>query len=91
MDIISSFGRQADVIDDSVEQWQACRNGCGIALDVQNKIMDPRFEDFRLSESCLYWVNDTVQMRYAGLEEIQRSSHAREMELRRLATRSDSR
>lgn len=86
--IIGSFENQVDAADDDAQQWRACLNGCGIAVDVQNAIMDPRFKYLCLSQSCLYWVNDTVKMRYAGLEDIQRSSREREIQLRRIATRS---
>jgi hypothetical protein len=85
--IIASFENQVDAADDNAQQWRACLNACGIAVDVQDAIMDPRFKYLCLSQSCLYWVNDTVKMRYAGLEDIQRSSRKREMELRRIATR----
>jgi hypothetical protein len=85
--IIGSFENRVDAADDSVQQWLACLNRCGIAADVQNAIMDPHFDYLRLSQSCLYWVKDTVQMRYAGLEDIQRASREREMQLRRFATR----
>ncbi|KAH8587758.1 hypothetical protein B0O99DRAFT_665269 [Bisporella sp. PMI_857] len=86
--IIGSFENQIDATDDNEQQWRACLNGCGIAVDVQNAIMDPRFKTLCFSQSCLYWVNDTVGMRYAGLEDIQRSSREREMQLLRIATRS---
>jgi hypothetical protein len=86
--IIGSFENRVDAADDNEQQWRACLNGCGIAVDVQNAIMDPRFKYLCLSKSCLYWVNDTVKMRYAGLEDIQRSSREREMQLRRIETRS---
>lgn len=86
--IIGSLENRIDAADDNAQQWRTCLNGCGIAVDVQNAIMDPRFKYLRLSQSCLYWVNDTVRMRYAGLEDIQRSSREREMQLRRIATRS---
>jgi hypothetical protein len=83
------FENRIDVDDDNDEQeWRACLNGCGIAVDVQNSIMHPFFEDLRLSESCLFWFKDTVRMRYAGLEDIQKSSRQREMQLGRIATRS---
>ena len=86
--IVGSFKDQVDVAGDNAQQWYACLSGCGVAVDVQNAIMDPRFQYLRLSQSCLDWVNDTVKMRYAGLEDIQRSSREREMQLRRIATRS---
>lgn len=85
--IIGSFENRVDAVDDNDQEWRACLNRCGVAVDLQNAIMDPRFKYLRLSQSCLYWVNDTVNMRYAGLEDIQRSSHEREMQLRRIATR----
>ncbi|KAJ9268253.1 hypothetical protein DTO212C5_5700 [Paecilomyces variotii] len=85
--IIGSFENRVDAADDNDQEWRACLNACGIAVDVQDAIMDPRFKYLRLSESCLYWINDTVKMRYAGLEDIQRSSREREMQLRRAATR----
>ncbi|KAJ9299331.1 hypothetical protein DTO271G3_2953 [Paecilomyces variotii] len=85
--IIGSFENRADAVEDNDQEWRACLNGCGIAVDVQNAIMDPRFKYLRLSQSCLYWINDTVNMRYAGLEDIQRSSLEREMQLQRIATR----
>ncbi|KAM3079151.1 hypothetical protein ACMFMF_004078 [Clarireedia jacksonii] len=50
--------------------------------------MDPHFKYLRLSHSCLYWVKDTIEMRYAGLEEIQRTLREREMQLQRAASRS---
>ena len=86
--IIGSFENLVDIADDNAQEWRACLNSCGIAVDVQNAIMDPRFKYLCLSQSCLYWVNDTIKMRYAGLEDIQRSSREREMQLRRIATRS---
>ncbi|KAI9742757.1 MAG: hypothetical protein M1818_003486 [Claussenomyces sp. TS43310] len=85
--IIGSFANWVDAAEDNAQQWQACLNACGIAVDVQNAIMDPRFKYLCLSQSCIYWVNDTVKMRYAGLKDIQRSSREREMRLRRIATR----
>lgn len=84
--IIGSFENQADATNENVEEWRACLNRCGIAIDVQDAIMDPRFQHICMSQSCLYWVKDTVEMRYAGLEDIQRSSREREMQIRRTAT-----
>jgi hypothetical protein len=85
--IIGSFENRVDAASDSEQEWRTCPNECGIAVDVQNAIMDPRFTYLCMSQSCLYWVNDTVKMRYAGLVDIQRSSRERELQLRRIATR----
>jgi len=40
--------------------------------------MDPEFKALRLSCSGFYWIEDTMRMRYAGLEEMQRTSLTRE-------------
>jgi hypothetical protein len=85
--IIGSFENCEDAVNDNIQEWQVCLNKCGIAVDVQNAIIDPQFKELYLSQSCLYWVNDTVEMRYAGLQDIQRSSREREMALQRASTR----
>lgn len=71
-----------DAADESDSQWRACMNACGLSVDTQDAIMDPRFTYLRLSTSCLSWVNGTVEMRYEGLHEIQKTSRFREMEQR---------
>jgi len=73
--------------DNSDTQWRECMDACGVSLDTQDAIMDTHFTDLRLSQSCMSWVIDTIEMCYAGLEDIQRASHAREIELRRMASR----
>ena len=78
---------RADTAEDNDVQWRACLDMCGISIDVQDAIMDPHFKYPRLSQSCLYWAKDTIEMRYAGLEDIQRASREREMELRQAASR----
>ena len=50
---------------------------------VENAIMDPEFKALRLSCSGFYWIEDTMRMRYAGLEEMQRTSLAREEKISR--------
>jgi len=67
-----------DVDDESDDaQWRTYIRGCGISEEVENAIMDPDFTSLRLSCSGFYWIEDTMRMRYAGLEEIQRTSLAR--------------
>ncbi|KAI1377139.1 hypothetical protein F4677DRAFT_459485 [Hypoxylon crocopeplum] len=70
-----------DACEDDDHQWHHCLAACGVSGSVQDAIMDPRFNDIRLTNSCLFWVKDTLAMRYAGLEDISRASHQREMEL----------
>jgi hypothetical protein len=85
--IIGPLENQVDTAEDNDLRWRECLNACGIDVSVQDAIMDPHFEYLRLSESCLYWVKDTIEMRYAGLKDIQRSSREREMKLRLAASR----
>lgn len=88
--IVGSFENRVDAISEDVQEWRACLNECGIAVDVQEAILDPDFEYICFSESCLYWVKDTFQMRYAGLECIRRTSREREKQLRQVANSGDN-
>ncbi|KND87497.1 hypothetical protein TOPH_07846 [Tolypocladium ophioglossoides CBS 100239] len=85
--ITGTLQNQVNTAEDDDLQWRARLNACGIAVNVQDAIMDPHFKYLRLSESCLFWAKDTIEMRYAGLKDIQRLSCQREMELRRAASR----
>ncbi|KAL8377569.1 hypothetical protein RB595_008312 [Gaeumannomyces hyphopodioides] len=53
--------------------------------------MDPSFKHVRLTNSCIFWVEDTIQMRFAGLRDIQRASRDRERALLRAASRPGGR
>ena len=83
-------GNKPDTIGESDTEWRECLDTCGIASDTQAAIMDPNFTFLRLSRSCLDWVRDTIEMRYAGLQDIQRASRQREMKLQREASRPGS-
>ncbi|KAK3346948.1 hypothetical protein B0T25DRAFT_291512 [Lasiosphaeria hispida] len=85
--IVGHMENKDDAADESDAQWRACMDACGLSVDTQDAIMDPHFTYLRLSSSCLSWVRDTIEMRYAGLQDIQRTSRVREMELRRMASR----
>lgn len=41
----------------------------GMAREFQDAIMDPRFTDIRLRETCAHWIKDTVENRYNALRE----------------------
>ncbi|KAI1403340.1 hypothetical protein F4819DRAFT_231879 [Hypoxylon fuscum] len=71
-----------DTADDDDSTWNHCLNRCGIAAKTQLEIMDPVFKDIRLTESCLFWVKDTMMMRYRGLQAIQQTSRKRTMAAR---------
>ncbi|KAK0724113.1 hypothetical protein B0H67DRAFT_631998 [Lasiosphaeris hirsuta] len=76
-----------DTTGGSDTEWYTCLNACGVNQKTQAAIMDPFFNDVRLDRTCLDWVRDTIKMRYAGLQDIQRASREREMELQRAASR----
>jgi hypothetical protein len=87
--VISLIKREPDVDDESDDvQWRSYLDACGTSHDVQDAIMDPHFADIRLSNSSWYWIQDTIEMRYAGLQDIQRISLAREKQLRKTASQS---
>ena len=46
----------------------------GVNSDLQVGMMDPICRDIRLTETCKYWILDTVSARYASLREIQAAS-----------------
>ncbi|KAM7214981.1 hypothetical protein V8F06_009658 [Rhypophila decipiens] len=76
-----------DVDGDRDEDWTTYLTECGISADLQSRIMHPRFAYLRRTESCLYWIRDTFQMRYGGLELVQVTSQEREMQLITAASR----
>ncbi|KAK3364302.1 hypothetical protein B0T25DRAFT_442534 [Lasiosphaeria hispida] len=85
--ILGYYEYGPDAVGDNDDAWYACLDTCGIASETQAALMDPHFAYLRRSQSCSYWVRDTIEMRYAGLEDIQRASRDREMALQRAAMR----
>ncbi|KAH7233387.1 hypothetical protein BKA59DRAFT_535316 [Fusarium tricinctum] len=67
-----------DVWEDDTAAWLNCMQSWGIATELQHAIMDQHFKSIRLTGTCAGWVRDTIKMRYAGLEDIQRASKERE-------------
>lgn len=59
-----------NAITEEDEDWWRCLDECGVDKGLQDDIMDPNFTYLRLSDSCLYWVKDTIEMRYRGIGEI---------------------
>ncbi|KFY52567.1 hypothetical protein V496_08347 [Pseudogymnoascus sp. VKM F-4515 (FW-2607)] len=78
----------ADAVTEDDLKWRNCLDECGINKDTQDAIMDPnpKLTYMRLSDSCLHWARDTIEMRYAGLGEIQRTSRMREVGLQEAAS-----
>lgn len=78
---------QLDTSDDDDELWFDCLRHCRINTDLQMAIMDPAFKKIRLTESCWFWIQDTLSLRYRGLREIQCASREREMDIQRARSR----
>ncbi|KAK4214895.1 hypothetical protein QBC37DRAFT_282704, partial [Rhypophila decipiens] len=87
MEHIRGTTEPRDIDGDRDEDWTTYLTECGISADLQSRIMHPRFTYLRRTESYLYWIRDTFQMRYGGLELIQMTSHEREMQLIPAASR----
>lgn len=82
--------REFDPSGENDGEWCTSMVSSGVSTELQDAIMDPIFRRIRLTESSVFWVRDTIAMRYRGLEEIQRASREREMALQRAATRPSS-
>ena len=79
--------RDQDTWDENDHSWFHFMNLGGINLEVQTAIMDPIYKRIRLTESCYFWVKDTIKLRYRGLEAIQTASRERAMAMARAASR----
>ena len=78
--------RRVDAYDEDDTPWFQCVNACGIASSTQNAIMDRVYKRIRLTQSCVDWTRDTMQLRYDGLKAIQRTSQERAMAISRAQT-----
>ncbi|KAG5923203.1 hypothetical protein E4U42_005019 [Claviceps africana] len=72
-----------DAWTDDDEEWYRFMASHGINQELQAAIMDPRFKEVRLRASCFYWIKDTLETRYLGLEDIQQASYERVRALQR--------
>lgn len=72
------FNGSTDCFSEDDNEWSRCMDEFGLSSQVQDKILDPVFKYLRLSDSCAFWAKDTVEMRYAGLRNIQQASRERE-------------
>ncbi|KAH8812206.1 hypothetical protein F5884DRAFT_843557 [Xylogone sp. PMI_703] len=85
IDFVTGYLRRGgvDAVDDNDQAWHSCMNGCGISAELQQAIMDPVFRTIRLTESCVFWIRDTMKMRYKGLEAARESSRKCAMDAQR--------
>ncbi len=75
--ITGSISRSRDTTSSRDEDWIAAMTGWGIKPEIQEAITDSTFNSIRHSQSCAFWVKDTIKMRYAALEQIQKTSEQR--------------
>ncbi|KAL7786840.1 hypothetical protein V8C43DRAFT_324191 [Trichoderma afarasin] len=54
--------------DDDDAKWYDCMDRCGINKDTQGAIMDPVFKRTRLTEACVFWIRNTIELRYEALK-----------------------
>ncbi|PKK50894.1 hypothetical protein CI102_3104 [Trichoderma harzianum] len=78
---------ELDTDTDDDTQWIQVMNRCGINEDTQTAIMDPVFRQVRLTETCQFWIRNTVELRYEALQEVQAASREREQLIQRAAVR----
>ncbi|PTB66896.1 hypothetical protein BBK36DRAFT_1083734, partial [Trichoderma citrinoviride] len=77
-----SYGRkELDTWDEDDQKWFECMTRCGINAETQAAIMDPVFRDIRLTQTCLFWIRDTIETRWDALRMIQRAPMQREEEI----------
>jgi hypothetical protein len=81
-------GGSPDTDSEEDLEWTACLTSYGLSTEVQNAILDPLFKGIRFNQTASFWARDTVAMRYAGLQDIQRASRDREMAYERAASRA---
>ncbi|KAL6817198.1 hypothetical protein J3E69DRAFT_375013 [Trichoderma sp. SZMC 28015] len=67
-----SYGHRYDsdlnAHDDDDAKWQKCMDRCGINKDTRDAIMDPVFRRTRLTETCIFWIRNTIELRYEALK-----------------------
>ncbi|KAM0258590.1 hypothetical protein ACHAQJ_003761 [Trichoderma viride] len=63
-----------DTSDKDDRYWSYCMNFCGINQETQTAILDPAFREARLARSCIFWIQDTIELRFRVLRGVKRAS-----------------
>ncbi|KAK1779879.1 hypothetical protein QBC45DRAFT_373786 [Copromyces sp. CBS 386.78] len=53
-----------DPFTDDDSEWRQILHAHGLSQQFVDMIMDPRFREQRLIESCVYWIEDTLRQRW---------------------------
>lgn len=83
-------GRHIDADGESDTEWFDCLGSCGVDQATQQAIMSPIYRRIRLTESCVYWICDTMTTRFETLKMVQRASHERAMAMARSRSRQSA-
>ncbi|KJR86286.1 uncharacterized protein SPSK_02453 [Sporothrix schenckii 1099-18] len=59
------------------DEWNSCLDAYGLNEETKKAIMDPNFRCIRIADTCKNWTKDTIEMRWLGLNEIQKTSRLR--------------
>ncbi|KAJ5343872.1 uncharacterized protein MYU51_002241 [Penicillium brevicompactum] len=76
-----------DTSDEDDLAWLQCLTQYGMDTEFTNAIMDSKFRQIRLTQSCKFWAQDTIKLRYRALVEVQEASRERERQTQREASR----
>ena len=80
-------GSGHDAFEDDDESWRSSITSCGFGEEMEVAFLDPSCKEIRLTESCKFWLIDTIRSRYACLQLIQAASRDRAREQARAASR----
>lgn len=80
--------RGEDTYSADDDEWRALMDVLGLAQDFQGSMLTPCCKGIRLTESCKFWILDTLSACYDDLKEIQTTSRERAMAARRVASPS---
>lgn len=62
---------------DDDNEWRQILHAYGLSQQFADMIMDPRFREHRLTEPCIYWIDDTLRQRWELLLKIRETSRRR--------------
>lgn len=89
--IMRRVDKEVDVWgEENDQEWRDCFDLYGMSEEFRESIMDPAFRYLRTSDSCYFWVTDTIESRFRALEEMQYASRWREAALRGESDLDDS-
>lgn len=66
-----------DTFTDDDNEWRQVLHAHGLSQQFVDMIMDPRFRERRLTESCKYWIEDTLRQRWDLLIKVHKTSRKR--------------